>query len=83
MEGMCGVEEPSFVTTMFSKCTIDICVCDSTALGCILEVLLCSAKVNMAPLTPQNSMLSTLGGSTAEMPKLNSVAGPNLITSRS
>lgn len=81
LKGMCGVGESSFVTTMVYKCTIEICVCDSTALGCIQVLLLCHAKVNMAPLTPQNSLFPTLGGSTAEIPELGSVAGPNSIPS--
>lgn len=39
MEGMGGMEGPNCVTTEFSEHTIDICVCDSGALGCI-QVLL-------------------------------------------
>ena len=45
MEGMCVEEEPSFVTMGFSEHTINICVCDAAALGCIQVQLLYSAKV--------------------------------------
>lgn len=49
MEGMGGEEGPSFVTTGFSEHTIDICVLDSGALGCIQVLLLSSAKVQHGP----------------------------------
>lgn len=45
VEGMGGVEGPSFVTTGFSEHTINICVRDSGALGSIQVLLLSSAKV--------------------------------------
>lgn len=45
MEGTGGVDGPSFVTTGFSEHTINICVCDSGALGCTQVLLLSSAKV--------------------------------------
>lgn len=40
-----GLEEPSFVTKVLSEYNINICICDSAAMGCILILHVNSTKV--------------------------------------